>query len=86
MATTFWHVYLAKCADNTLYTGITNDLERRIKQHNGKLRGGARYTAARRPVIIVWSEKVDSRSLAQKREIEIRRLSKDQKIQLTLAT
>ena len=86
MTKTPWYVYLAKCSDDTLYTGITNDLERRIKQHNGKLRGGARYTAARRPVIIVWSEKVDSRSLAQKREIEIRRLSKDQKIQLTLAT
>ena len=84
MAKTVWYVYLAACADGTLYTGITNDLKRRIKQHNGKLRGGARYTAARRPIVLAWSEEVDSRSCAQKREFEIRHLSRIKKIQLIL--
>ena len=83
MTETNWYVYLAKCADDTLYTGITNNLERRMKQHNGKLQGGARYTSGRRPVVLVWYEKVFSRSQAHKREIEIRSLSKDQKTRLT---
>ena len=82
MAKTIWYVYLAKCSDGTLYTGITTDLKRRINQHNGIVQGGARYTAARRPVVLVWSEEVDSRSCAQKREFEIRRLSRIEKTQL----
>ena len=82
MAKTVWYVYLAECSDGTLYTGITTDLKRRINQHNGILQGGARYTAARRPVVLAWSEEVDSRSDAQKREFEIRRLSRIEKTQL----
>ena len=79
-----WYVYLVRCADDTLYAGITNNLSRCIKQHNGELRGGARYTASRRPAKLVWSENVDNRSSAQKLEIEIRRLSRAQKLQLVL--
>ena len=79
-----WFVYLVKCADDTLYTGVTNDLTRRIKQHNGQLSGGARYTASRRPVVLVWIEEVETRSMAQKRESEVRRLSRQRKIKLTL--
>ena len=82
MAEAIWYVYLAECSDGTLYTGITTDLKRRINQHNGILQGGARYTAARRPVVLAWSEEVDSRSYAQKREHEIRRLSRIEKTQL----
>lgn len=48
-----WHVYLLECADTTLYCGITRDLERRVRQHNGLLAGGARYTRGRRPVRVV---------------------------------
>ena len=84
MAKTAWYVYLAECSDGTLYTGITTDLKRRINQHNGILQGGARYTAARRPVELTWSEEVDSRSCAQKREFQVRRLSRIEKTQLTL--
>ena len=77
-----WWVYIIQCRNNSLYTGITTDLKRRINQHNGILQGGARYTAARRPVVLAWSEEVDSRSCAQKRELEIRRLSRIEKTQL----
>ena len=82
MNTNVWHVYMVRCADNTLYAGVTNNLQRRIKQHNGELRGGARYTASRRPVVLAWEEETNSRGMAQKREIEIRHLSKVQKIKL----
>ncbi len=84
MTKSVWYVYLAQCADETLYAGITTNLSRRLKQHNGELRGGARYTAGRRPTEFVWIEKVDNRSLAQKREVEVRRLSRNQKLQLVL--
>ena len=47
-----WHVYLLRCADDTLYCGVTTDLDRRLAQHNGRLAGGARYTRPRRPVAL----------------------------------
>ena len=50
-----WHVYLLRCADNTLYCGVTTDLDRRLAQHNGRLPGGARYTRPRRPVALGFS-------------------------------
>ena len=52
---TVWHVYLLECADGTLYCGVTSDLERRLDQHNGLARGGARYTRGRRPVRLLAS-------------------------------
>ena len=79
-----WYVYLVKCADDTLYTGVTNDLARRLRQHNGQLAGGARYTASRRPVVLVWVEETGTRSMAQKRESQVRRLSRGREIKLTL--
>ena len=75
-----WQVYLLQCADSSLYAGVTTDLARRIQQHNGQLAGGARYTQARRPVALVWSEACDSRSDAQQREHALRRLSREQKL------
>lgn len=73
-----WFVYILQCADNTLYTGITTDLERRVSEHNdGKL--GARYTRARRPVSLVYSEPCKNRSEASKREAEIKQLSRPAK-------
>ncbi len=73
-------VYILRCADGTLYTGWTMDLERRLQAHN---RGrGARYTRARRPVQVVYQEEQPTRSEAQKREAAIRRLSHAEKLKL----
>lgn len=77
-----WVVYMLRCADGTLYTGVTRDLERRLRQHNGELVGGASYTRARRPVEVLWSETSESRSLAQRREASIKQLSRQQKMRL----
>ena len=74
-----WTVYLLMCSDNTLYTGVTTDLSRRLKQHNGQLSGGSRYTAARRPCNILWSSVCVSRSDAQRREASIRKLTRLEK-------
>lgn len=79
-----YFVYIVKCADNSLYTGITTDLDRREKQHNWQISGGAKYTLSRIPVKIVYFEKLENRSLATKREIEIKKLTKKQKLQLIL--
>lgn len=68
-----WFVYIMRCADGTLYTGITTDLVRREREHNtGKV--GARYTRNRRPVVLVYSEEAQSRSEASKREHTIKKL------------
>ena len=65
---------MAECADGTLYTGVSTDLSRRLRQHNGELKGGAGYTRARRPVRLVWSEAAADRAGAQRREYVVRRL------------
>lgn len=76
-----YHLYILKCADKTLYTGITVDLERRTKEHNhSKL--GARYTKARRPVELIYSKKFRNRSQAQKEESRIKHLSREEKLEL----
>lgn len=69
-----YHVYLLECADGTYYTGICTDIERRISEHNGNLKG-ARYTRARQPVTLAYSETQPDRSSAQKREYALRKLS-----------
>jgi putative endonuclease len=73
-----WTLYILRCADNTLYTGITNNLERRIEEHNGRGKA-AKYTRGRQPVTLVYQENCDSRSAATKREILIKKLSKADK-------
>jgi putative endonuclease len=73
-----WFVYILRCADNTLYTGITTDVDNRIKQHNG-VKKGAKYTRNRQPVQLVYQEVSDSRSDASKREYSIKSLKKRQK-------
>jgi putative endonuclease len=76
-----YHLYILKCADKTLYTGITVDLERRINEHNdSKL--GAKYTRARRPVKLVYSKKFRNRSSASKEESRIKNLSREEKLEL----
>ena len=76
-----WYVYVLRCADNSLYTGITTDVTRRVDEHNGVdgKKGGAKYTRARQPVIVVYQEQAESRSLAAKREAAIKKLSKQEK-------
>ena len=77
----FWYVYIVRCKDNTLYTGITTNLERRLLEHNSGPKG-ARYTRARRPVALVYCEQVASRSVATSRESHIKKLKISQKGQL----
>ena len=74
-----WHVYIVRCADDTYYTGIAVDVERRVAEHNGAGRLGARYTRARRPVTLAYQESVADRSEAGKREYAIKRLSRHEK-------
>ena len=79
-----WFVYLILCNDLTLYTGITCDLNRRVRQHNGDLVGGARYTRSRRPVKLIWWEAQRSRGNALQREAEIKSSTHEEKWQLAL--
>ncbi len=75
-----YYVYILRCADDSLYTGITTDVERRFKQH---LAGTAsHYTAAKKAVEIVYTETAESKSVALKREAAIKRLSREQKLAL----
>ncbi len=75
-----WTVYILRCKDGTLYTGITKDIKRRVKQHNdGK---GSKYTQTRRPVEIVYKENKMGRANALVREAEIKHYSKEKKEQL----
>lgn len=75
-----WWVYILECSDGTLYTGCTNNLERRIKQHNeGK---GARYTKIRRPVKMVFSIELGNKTSAFKEEYRIKQLKRVDKIKL----
>jgi len=77
-----WHVYILECADATLYTGITRDIEKRLRQHNGAAAGGPRYTRGRRPVCLVWSEAVPDRGAALRREAAIKKMSRARKLRL----
>ena len=76
-----WYVYMLRCADDTLYTGITTDLERRVEEHNSG-RAGAKYTRARRPVVLVYSEAAEDRPQAARRESQFKKLSRQQKLEL----
>ncbi len=76
-----YYIYILKCADKTLYTGITTDLKRRVGEHNtGKL--GARYTSSRRPVKMVYSKKFKNRSTASTEEARIKKLKRADKLKL----
>lgn len=77
-----YFLYILRCADTTLYTGITTDLERRIIEHNESEKW-AKYTKMRRPVELIYSEEYDSRSEASKREYEIKKMTRIEKIQLS---
>ncbi len=78
-----WFCYLLRCADGTLYCGMTNDLDKRVQTHNaGK---AAKYTRVRLPVILVYTEECESRSVALKRELQIKALSRQAKLNLIAA-
>ncbi|MDG2395698.1 GIY-YIG nuclease family protein [Candidatus Thioglobus sp.] len=86
MANKTWVVYLLKCANNSLYCGITNNLTRRLRQHNGEIQGGAKYTRANAPCELVYQESAKDRSCASKREYEIKHLDKNDKLLLIKST
>ena len=76
-----WYTYIVRCSDNTLYTWITRDLERRIEEHNNSPKW-AKYTKARRPVKLVYFEESKDKSNASKRECEIKKLKRSEKVKL----
>ncbi len=79
-----WFVYLLRCSDGSLYAGVTTDIGRRVKEHNGEggKGKGAKYTNAHGPVKLAYQEAVSSRSEAQIREAQLRKLSKLEKEKL----
>jgi putative endonuclease len=76
-----YFVYILECSDQTLYVGCTNNLERRLEQHNNS-KSGAHYTKIRRPVIFKYSEKFDNLKDARRREFEIKKWGREKKMNL----
>lgn len=74
-------VYILRCADDTLYVGCTNNLEKRLKEHNGA-KSGAHYTKIRRPVLLLYSESYVALKPARAREAEIKRWDREKKLEL----
>lgn len=79
-----WTVYIVRCADGSLYTGIAKDVARRVAEHNSNGPLAANYTRARRPVVLVYREAAATRSAAGKRESQIKKMSRQQKKGLVL--
>ena len=77
-----WYVYVLLCADSSLYCGITTNLQKRLKQHNGEIKGGAKYTRGRGPHRIVYIKKAMNRSIASKLEYQFKQLSRKNKIDI----
>lgn len=76
-----YYLYMLKCADESLYTGITTDIERRLKEHN-KGKAAAKYTRARRPVSLAYAKAYKDRSSASIAEAQMKKLTKEQKLAL----
>jgi putative endonuclease len=74
-----WQVYIVRCTDNSLYTGITNDIERRLAEHNSQNPKSAKYLRGRTPCTLVYLEPASNKAHASKRELEIKKLSKPAK-------
>jgi len=77
-----YSLYILKCSDDSLYTGITNDIEKRLKMHRWEIPGWAKYTRGRLPVELIYSEQIWDRSQASKRELQIKKLSREKKLKL----
>ena len=73
------HTYILRCADDTLYVGSTNNLEKRLHQHN-HAKAGAHYTKIRRPVVLVWSKKFRTLAKARAKEAALKRLTRKEKL------
>jgi putative endonuclease len=80
-----WHIYIVRCRDGTLYTGIAKNVRKRLEEHNSR-EGGARYTRSRQPVKLVYSEPWQSKPEALKRECAIKKLPREKKKQLINGT
>ena len=77
----WWYVYMVRCADDSLYTGITTEVDRRVEEHNTDPKG-AKYTKARRPVQLVYQKRCRNRSYASKQEAALKKLKRPAKQQL----
>jgi putative endonuclease len=77
-----WFLYIVECADGSLYTGITCNITRRIKEHNTSNKLGSKFTRVRRPVSLVYTEQLKSKSQALRRELEIKSWSRLKKLNL----
>lgn len=75
-----WYVYILRCGDGTLYTGVTDDVERRLAAHRSGR--GARYTRGRGPLELAYREEQPDKSAALRREVQIKRLSRQEKLSL----
>jgi len=82
MTAVAWQVYIVRCADDSLYTGIAKDVARRVAEHNGSNALAAKYTRVRRPVVLVYHEDCADRAAAARREYAIKRLGRDAKLLL----
>ena len=76
-----WYVYMVRCKDDSLYTGISTDVSRRVEEHNSDLKG-AKYTKARQPVTLVYKKRCKDRSGASKAEAALKHLSRTEKLKL----
>lgn len=74
-----WYVYMVRCSDSSLYSGITTDPKRRLEEHNSDNKKGAKYTKARRPVELVYKKRCTDRSSAASAEAALKQLSRDEK-------
>lgn len=77
-----WYMYIVKCADGSLYTGITKDLQRRVREHNFDNRLGAKSLRYRRPVSLVYNEEFENQTKAAKREKSIKKWTRKYKLKL----
>ncbi len=77
-----YYVYILECKDKTYYTGITNNLEKRLRQHNGEIVGGAFYTKNKRPVKLIYKEEYKTHLEAARREVEIKKFPRLKKEKL----
>ena len=77
-----WTIYIVRCSDDTLYTGIARDAVKRVREHNSSKLLAANYTRGRRPVVLVYQETAETRSEALKREYAIKQMSKEEKEEL----
>ena len=80
-----WLVYLLECADGTLYCGVTNNMDRRLSQHNGQIPGGARYTRGRRPVLLLANRACGDKSEALRLEKAVKSRPRTHKLQFLLS-